>query len=503
MNGCWKGRLSAWLVIVGVALAGCASETGTPRGTDDRRVSITLLQLNDVYEMTPVEGGRSGGLARVATVRRELLAENPHTFTLLAGDLFSPSALGTAKVDGERLAGRQMVSVMNQVGLDVATFGNHEFDVKESAFLARLEESRFRWVAANAFDRDGARFPGVAPYAILSVPGPSGPVRVAVIGTMLDANRPDYVTYTDPIEAVREQVAALAGGAEVIIALTHLSVEQDRNLAQAVPEIDLILGGHEHENIQLWRGRDFTPIFKADANARTVYVHRVTYDTRTSKLTVESELRRITEAIADDPATARVVDRWVQAAFAGFRDDGFEPEQQVVVTPVELDGLESTVRNTPTLLAELIAAGMLRDAAGTELAMFNGGSVRIDDVLPPGPVTQYDVIRILPFGGNVLTVEIRGDVLVRVLEQGQANAGTGGYLQTAGVSQRGGGWEIGGASLVESRTYRVAMNDFLTTGKETGLPYLADGSDGVHVTATHSDIRKALIDELTRRWGGD
>jgi len=472
------------------------------RVSADGRVEITLLQMNDIYELTPVEGGRSGGLARVATVRRELLAENPNTFTMLAGDLFSPSALGTAKVDGERLAGKQMVAVMNEVGLDVATFGNHEFDVKENAFLARLAESRFRWVSANAFDLDGAPFPGVAPHVVLSVPGPAGPVRMAVIGTMLDANSADYVTYTDPIEAVRQQVKALAGRADVIVALTHLSAEQDRDLAQAVPEVDLILGGHEHENMQLWRGSDFTPIFKADANARTVYIHRLTYDTRSRKMWIESELRRVTDAIADDPPTARVVDQWVQAAFDGFRADGFEPEQQVVVTPVELDGRESTVRNGPTVLADVIAEGVLREAAGTEAAVFNGGSVRIDDVLPPGPVTQYDVIRILPFGGDVVTVEVRGDVLARALAQGLANAGSGGYLHTAGVSGRQGNWQIGGAPLVESRTYRVAMTEFLVTGRETGLAYLEDGSDGVRVSATHRDVRKALIDELTRRWGG-
>ena len=135
------------LAALAALAAGCA--TGRPGVDGDAVVEVTLLQINDVYEITPVEGGRSGGLARVATLRRRLLAENPDTFTLLAGDFVSPSALGTAKVDGETLAGKQMVSVLNALGLDVATFGNHEFDVKEAQLRERLAESKFRWTSAN------------------------------------------------------------------------------------------------------------------------------------------------------------------------------------------------------------------------------------------------------------------------------------------------------------------------------------------------------------------
>ena len=97
-------------------------------------IDITLLQLNDIYEIAPVSGGKTGGLARIATVRQKLIAENPYTYTILAGDLLSPSALGTAKIDGVAIAGVQMVSVMNAIGLDFATFGNHEFDLTKEQF---------------------------------------------------------------------------------------------------------------------------------------------------------------------------------------------------------------------------------------------------------------------------------------------------------------------------------------------------------------------------------
>src|SRR6187401_1211211 len=80
--------------------------------------TITILHFNDVYEITPVDGGKAGGLARVANLRARLKASHPDLITTLGGDYLSPSAIGTARVNGERLNGRQMVAVLNLLGLD-------------------------------------------------------------------------------------------------------------------------------------------------------------------------------------------------------------------------------------------------------------------------------------------------------------------------------------------------------------------------------------------------
>ena len=110
------------------------------------------LHINDVYEIDAIEGGRYGGLSRAATVLRGLERAAAPVVMTLGGDYLSPSAIGTAIVDGQPLAGRQMVDVLNQVGVDWAVLGNHEFDVSEAAFRARLSESRFRIVASNVSD---------------------------------------------------------------------------------------------------------------------------------------------------------------------------------------------------------------------------------------------------------------------------------------------------------------------------------------------------------------
>src|SRR5437763_13665299 len=97
---------------------------GWGRHARAEQVEIVLLQLNDVYEITRPAKKDLGGLTRVAALRKQLKAKNPNTFAILAGDFFSPSALGTAVVDGRRLDGRHMVAVLNAMGLDYATFGN-------------------------------------------------------------------------------------------------------------------------------------------------------------------------------------------------------------------------------------------------------------------------------------------------------------------------------------------------------------------------------------------
>jgi 5'-nucleotidase len=477
-------------------------------------IEIQLLQLNDVYEIAPSSGsdGGRGGLARVATLRRRLQARNPHTLTLLAGDALSPSALGTARVNGEPLAGRQMVAVLNRMGLDVATFGNHEFDLSEPQFRDRLRESTFQWLSSNVTDAGGRPLPGVPVSRLMTLEGKDGGrVRLGILGVTLASNPAGYVRYADPLTAARGQAEHLrAQGADVVIGLTHLALAVDQQLAAEVPAIDLILGGHEHENVQQWRfvrraqrpascPDPFTPIVKADANAHTVYVHTLRYDTVRRCLTITSRLQPITGAIPSDPAVQAVVEEWQARAFAAFRAEGFEPEALVATTPVPLDGREASVRNGSTALTDAIATAMLAAVEGADLALFNAGAIRIDDVIPAGPIRQYDVIRILPFGGPVVEVTMTGELLAKVLDQGLANRGSGGFLQTAGVSRDDRhGWHIGGRPLEPGRTYRVAVSDFMMSGREQGLSFLTPDNPSLRRLGERGEIRRRLIEYWQR-----
>src|SRR3954464_14526125 len=140
------------------------------------RVPFTILHINELYEITPVAGGKEGGLARLATLKKQLKRENSRTYMFIAGDVISPSALGTAKVKGQPLAGEQMIEVLNAVGLDYATLGNHEFDVNEQQFAARMKQSTAKWLSGNVRDAAGQPFAGIPETAMFKVKGPRGAV---------------------------------------------------------------------------------------------------------------------------------------------------------------------------------------------------------------------------------------------------------------------------------------------------------------------------------------
>lgn len=489
----------AILLAVLFALTLTACITAPSALINDDRIHVTILHFNDIYEITPVSGGKEGGIARVATLRKQLLARNPNTITTLGGDLFSPSAIGTALYEGDRLAGRQMVDVLNHFELDYATFGNHEFDVKENQFNQRMQEAKFTWVSSNVLAANGQPYEGVKQNLVIPVTDKkSGKTfRIGMFGLTLSANNPGYVRYSDPLAAASEQIKQLSGQTDFIIALTHQAIDDDIELLQKFSQIGLLLGGHEHVNYQNWRG-NFTPLLKGDANVRSVYVVDLYFDPQTGKTEVKPTFVPINDNLAEDPAVKTVVDNWMSIAFDAFRQQGFEPEAVVTTTTEALDGLESSVRTRKTNLTELIAKSLLRPYPEAELSLYNSGSIRIDDTLPAGQITVYDVIRVLPFGGKVQLASIKGDLLLKALNQGVANTGAGGFLQSANTQQINTGWQINGTPIDPKKTYKLAINDFLASGKEHGLDYLKPGNPDFAIinSGERYDIRQLVIDQL-------
>ncbi len=463
--------------------------------SNSSEVRFNLIQLNDIYEITPLRG--EGGMAKVATVYKRIKQETPNTFVVVAGDFFSPSALGTARVDGERLAGKQMVACMNAIPVKYVTFGNHEFDVTEDQFKKRMDESQFTWVSSNVLDTKGQLFSKTSESKIEVYKTAEGEVRVGYFGLTINSNPAKYVQYTDPMQAARKQVNTLRPQVDVLVAITHLAYEDDLKLATAFPEIDMIIGGHEHEAHRLEIG-GLAGIYKADANAKSAFIHEFAFNPVSRQLRRRSTLKPLDLDVPQDVQVKGEVDKWVEIAFAGFRKDGFSPEAPVVNSNVMLDGKESSVRSKPTNLTVIIAQGMMAAAQSTQAAIFNGGSIRIDDVLPPGTLTEYDVIRILPFGGKVCSVEMKGSLLSRTLDQGIANRGKGGYLQSANITGETGHWQVAEREIVPTQTYTIAISDFLLTGNEQGLEFLKRDNPDMKFIAEHEDIRNSTISQLKR-----
>lgn len=439
---------------------------GTGQETSDSVVSLTLLHFNDVYELMPVSGGTLGGLARVATLRDHLMALNPNTFTFFGGDLYWPSAMGTAIVDGTPLDGEHMVAAMNAVGIDFMVFGDHEFHVSsEDEFRQRLSDTQFQILSANIFESNGKSFPGVSESATFVAASQTGKqIKVGIFGLTEDLHS-TAVSHQriDAIEAAKRQVPLLRDQVDILIALTHQPIEDDIELAKSFPEIDLILGGDEHENMVVEAGQDLATIFKADSNVRSVYLLDIWYDTASGEFDIEPRMHQITDDMADDPATQKVVDHWMRVGFEAFRKQGIEPGRVISHAHADLDGFASSVRNHPTELTSLIATAMLNAAEGAELSFILSGLIRLDDLIPKGSaVTEYDVLRMMPMGDpHVLSVKMPGYMLKQMFNDGRECVGSGCFPVTANVSEDAGGidWLIGHEPLNLDRTYLVAMTD--------------------------------------------
>lgn len=440
------------------------------------KVDFIILQLNDVYEIAPIEGGESAGMARVATIRKQLLAENPNVITTVSGDFVSPSLIGTLRYEDEKIAGRHMIEVMNALGVDYVVPGNHEYDIKEDEHLKRLEESDFQWTTTNCFhvvngemvpwEQKGKAFPDHVMHTIEDV-------DIAFFGSTVPFNKKDYVGYTDKYESVKSVYEKIKDQAEVFVAITHLEEEMDDSLAtHFVPELDLILGGHDHTNMKFQFGE--TIMTKADANAKTVYVHRVSYNKSTEKVTIDSELVSINSSIVSDPEVKAVVDKWVKIGNQSMAAMGYTPDEIVTTTLDTLDGRESSIRYRPTNYPILTAESFLFAAPEADLAIFNSGSIRLDDQLT-GTITEYDILRSFPFGGGIALVDLKGDVIERILETGTVtNVGIGGYLQLANAAKKTDGWYIKGSKLSRAKTYKLALPDFVLGGGEKNLEFIGD-----------------------------
>ena len=208
------------LTVVALLLVACASPLRPLGGLTDPEVRITLLQVNDVYTLEPVDEGRRGGLARLATLVARLRRENPTTLLALAGDVISPSVASTV------LKGEQMIAGLNAVGFDLATFGNHEFDFGPAVLTQRLRESKFTWLSANVLDRRSGRpFGGAEPDVFLTLGG----VGIGLFGlttpqTLKTSNPGPEVEIREAIGAARVASAQLkARGAQLLVAISRRS----------------------------------------------------------------------------------------------------------------------------------------------------------------------------------------------------------------------------------------------------------------------------------------
>jgi 5'-nucleotidase / UDP-sugar diphosphatase len=501
-------------ILLGCLFTVLFSACKTSQISNQNKIEITFLHVNDVYEISPLEGGKLGGMARIATLRKELIQQNPNTLTILAGDFLNPALISIFKHEGKSIKGKQMVEAMNAVGFDWVGLGNHEFDLDEADLQKRIDESKFNWLASNALQNnkgnlspfykvvDGAKvsFPKTT---ILTFKNPQGQtVKMGMFSVVLPSNKKDYVYYGDFFESAVKTYDILKTECDFVVGITHLNKVDDAKLAEMLPGVKLLMGGHDHDNMIEQVGT--ATIAKADANAKTAYVHTISFDTKTKIASVQSKLRKIDESIPQDSAVAVVVKKWDDIMDVSLKKAGMDRNDVVSQISEPLDGRESSMRNTHTNLGDLIAKAMTASASKpVDCSIFNSGSVRIDDQLS-GRITQLDIMRILPYGGKIVEVALKGRLLERILETGVKNKGNGGFLQWDKIrhDEAKSEWFVNGKLLDVNQDYYIAIPKFMMEGKETNFGYLTPQNPDVQKVAesdekdmndVRNDVRKVLI----------
>ena len=367
-----------------------------------------------------------------------------------------------------------------------------------------MNQSKFTWFSSNvlqndkgttfSFNQNGKDLPG---YLILNSPGylKNHPIRLGVIGLCLDANKQPYVTYNDYYESAKNTYNIIKDSIDYLIGITHLSIDEDKKLATELPVLRLIMGGHEHVNMYHKVGE--TIITKADANARTIYVHRLIFNEQNKLLEIKSELVNIDETVPEEPKVKELVDEWTFRAFKGFMDKGFDPMKMVYdLRNDTLDGREETIRYKQCPIGYLIANSMYDVTPGVDIAFFNSGAIRIDDVLT-GEITQYDIIRVLPYGGRILQVEMKGSLLKQIIETGFSQPGSGGYLQYYGLEQTAAGYKVKNELIDENKVYMAAISDYLMSGMEQNFGYLTKDNPGIiKVTEPNPENKADLRNDI-------
>ena len=437
-----KKKLLALTLVLMLLLAGCGSaapaETPAPTPAEETAYlgldnDIVILYTNDVHCAVDDNLGYTG----LATVKNALEAQGKHVVLVDNGDAVQGDTIGTLS------NGEYIIDIMNEVGYDVATPGNHEFDYGMEQFFALTEQANFPYVSANFVDSDGNTV--LDPYVIKDVAG----VKIAFVGI----STPKTITTSTPkyfqddngnyiysfqqdetgeklYAAVQSAVdAARAEGAQFVIALAHLGIEEDcspwtsSEVIVNTSGIDAVLDGHSHSLIECEKvkNKEGKEVILSSTETKLAYI---------GCLTIKDDGSMSTTLISDNG----------MKEFIGGIQEEFEELVNTVVASTDVDLIikdpasgERIVRVSETNLGDL-CADAYRAMSGADVAIVNGGGVRAD--IPAGDITYGQIIAVHPFGNEMCVVECTGQEILDALELGCSKlpAESGGFLQVSGMT---------------------------------------------------------------------
>jgi len=492
---------------------------------------MTVLHINDMHSRleeisgsdascsptASTEGRCFGGAARLATAirnrRSALDAEGTPHITVDAGD----QSQGTLFYTTYR--GKAEIEMMNMIGFDAMTLGNHEFNHGPDSLAEMLADADFPIVAGNVRVPAGhALAPMVRDHLVVEVGGE----RVGILGiTTPDTvflSSPGPVTFDDEIEHLQAAIARLRGdGVHKILLLSHVGFNRDQVIAASVDGLSAIIGGHSHTLLSnsVEGTPDYATMVASPSGRPVPIVQSYAFSRYMGDLTLEfGEDGAVVAATGDSM----------------LLDAGYEPAADVVARVAALAGPIETLKNTP--VTELSASidgsrencrtrecemgNTVADASITRIgnpdypiALVNGGGLRAS--LEAGTLTLGDVLTVLPFQNTLVTFKLRGSILLEALEHG-SNAieeGAGRFLQVGGLRyaidqsvapnegrvsdvevMTAAGW----APLDPDAEYGIITNNFIAAGGD-GFAMLASGQTDFYDTAI--DMADALAEFLS------
>jgi len=382
----------------------------------------------------------------------------------------------SATVDRQHTASdSHMPAVLNAAGVKAACVGNHDFDFGMENLAMVMADCEFPWLCANAFHKDsGKPLCNAKQYTVIEHCGR----RIGVVGLIeeewlcaMSCIDPTTLEYRDLCEVGREIALTLkSAGAELIIALTHCREPNDLKLLEAVPEIDLVLGGHDHHYVvkRAEDGRRW--MIKSGTDFRTMSKLVVDFSGEIPQMDVLDKLE-VTKETAEDPAMLAFVQtnmKELQAAASKVLG--------TVAIPLEARFCE--IRTSETNVGNWVA-DVMRDGCVADVAICTAGTLRADDIFPAGEFTLGDLQRLLPFLDELCVVALSGTALRKVLENGvsQWPKLEGRFPQVSGLrfsfdpSLEPGSRVVSvemedGTELDPVKEYHVASMEFITKGKD-------------------------------------
>jgi len=495
-----------------------------PETVTESHTDFTILMVNDVYEMIPNYDGL-GGLAELSTLLKSEIAKcNHRPIVTLNGDFLSASALAV------KHKGAHMIDIMNHLPIDYVVPGNHEFDFGANILRQRIQESKCTWLCANIVNTDAVQkqsqqsgdgsseqavvvpeqsllLDGCVYKKVLEVEG----FKIGLFGVCtrdtkhLSAPGPS-VQFLSVLSTSKQLVRELRqqDKCDVVIALTHLSVAEDRELARRVHGIDVLLGGHDHDPHTQYQGGSF--IHKAGMDARYLARIRLRIEKKVTVVSMgsdDTEAKRIEKVhvfpewemvlnrhVLPDPVVKQVIDHYL----AELPSDNGD-EIGLVLSP--LNSATEAVRSKETTFANF-TADALRKSFGENLvqvAFVNGGGIRGDSRYDAGyRMKKADIRKEFPFPNGVTLARVTGQVLFDTIEFGLARAeqklGSFPHLSSGchvvysvnrPAGQRIELFELNGVPLDMKAEYTIAAPS-----------YLLGGGDGYAVLKDHTVIPHEL-----------